>query len=161
MTSCCTFCLCFIVCASVVCTCVCSLVAQSFLSSIWKPLSAALERRGSRVAQANGQLMGSQTARLVPKCPQIKQFIWSVCTHIHTETHMQTGKQVYTPTPPRAHTHTCTQPYSRNRPVAYHSVHTDSSVLLNTQLTTDCVWRWWSVSLAVCFTWRPAVQGMT
>lgn len=87
-----TFCLCFIVCALFITggcmVCVCCHYSKLSVLHLETSLCSPGETCGSRVAQTNGQLMGLQTARLVPKCLQIKQFIiLCVYTHTHRNTY--------------------------------------------------------------------------
>lgn len=100
------------------------------------------ERWGSHVEKANGQLMDMQTARLVPKCLQIKQFIIFI---VHSKDISIHTSHVHTP---------------RHSPEAYLTVNTDCSTLVNIQLSRRCVWSWQSVSLRCGLQW-PAKPGIT
>lgn len=85
-----------------VCMCVLLLLFKAFLLHLETSVQPG-RRCGSQEAQANGQLMGWQTAQLVPKCLQIKQFIiLRVYTHTHKYIHKHVHK--YTHQPPLSRT---------------------------------------------------------
>lgn len=127
-----------------VCVYVCACCQKCSLLHLETSLCSPGETFGSHMAQANGQLMGLHTARLVPKCLQIKQFI-ILCVHTYTcrNTYANTYASIHTNPPLQT---------PRNRPEPYHSVYTDCLALVNTQLTRLCPPV--MMYLAVCFTWR-------